>query len=138
VATTGSKPGGQKTGGRRVGSVNKRATLAAQKLAKTELTADVTVEAIRRGALFDIGKLFDNKGNLRPIHTLTEDERFCIAGVEVIIKNAEAGDGHTDRVHKIKVADRARYVEMAAKYHSLLIEKHEVKGNLVISHEVPE
>jgi hypothetical protein len=125
----GRPKGLPKTGGRKVGTVNKKATLIAAKLAETELSAASTVEAIRRGALYDIGKLFDAQGNLRPIHQLSEDERFCIAGVEVIIKNAEAGDGHTDRVHKIKVSDRARFVEMAAKYYGLLKERVEVDAS---------
>jgi hypothetical protein len=35
------------------------------------------------------------------------------------MKNAAAGDGVVDRVLKIKLADRSKYVEMAAKYHKL-------------------
>jgi hypothetical protein len=40
--------------------------------------------------------------------------------MEVIIKNAEAGDGVTDRVHKFKVWDKTRSLEMLAKHFALL------------------
>lgn len=65
-------------------------------------------------------------GDVRPLNDLTEEERSCIAGVEVVLKNAEAGDGITDRILKYKLEPRSKYVEMAAKYHSLLVEKVDV------------
>jgi hypothetical protein len=132
-APKGSNLGHPKRGGRRKGTPNKVASLAAVKLALTDLTAEVTVEAIRRGALYDVGALFDRAGDLRPLHRLTEAERFMIAGFEVVMKNAAAGDGKIDRVLKVKLAPRDRYVEMAAKYHALLTEKveHDVTDELL-------
>ncbi len=64
-----------------------------------------------------------NIGDLRPVHELTEEERTCIAGIEVVMKNATAGDGVIDRVLKLKIVDRSKYVEMAAKYHALFVEQ---------------
>lgn len=122
----GKPKGLPKSGGRVKGTPNRVATMAAVKLAKTELTAEVAVEAIRRGALYDPRKFFDEHGNLRPIHKLSEDEAFAIAGFEVIIKNAKAGDGVTDEIHKVKLVNRERFVEMAAKYHNLLKETLDV------------
>jgi hypothetical protein len=110
-------------GGRQKGTPNRIASLAAKKLAKTELTAEVTVETIRRGALYDVRTLFDAHGNLKPVHQLTEDEAMPIAGIEVQKrKNGE----DTDTVVKVRLADRGRYVEMAAKYHALLVDRTEV------------
>lgn len=119
----GRKGGGPK-GARGPQIHRKRA--AERLLRDAELNAENTIEAIRRGAFPDIGALFDDAGNLRPISELTEAERWNIAGLEVVIKNAAAGDGVTDRVLKLKWADRARYVEMAAKYHALLTERIDV------------
>jgi phage terminase small subunit len=93
-----------------------------------ELTATRTLEAIRRPLVADVRKLFDSNGNLRPITSLGDDEAALIAGFEVIVKNAEAGDGHTDKVHKIKIVDRARYVEMAAKHFKLLTDVQQQTG----------
>jgi hypothetical protein len=44
-------------------------------------------------------------------------------------RDAEAGDGHTDRVPKIRLQHQARYVEMAAK-HSALMEELDVSGDV--------
>jgi hypothetical protein len=58
-----------------------------------------------------------------------------ISGYEISLKNAEAGDGHVDRVLKVKLVDRARYVEMAAKHFQLLMENMKRSGNLTIVDE---
>ena len=38
--------------------------------------------------------LFDEHGHFRPIHTLPADVAALIASFEIVIKNAEPGDGH--------------------------------------------
>lgn len=91
-----------------------------------------TVEAIRRGQQYDIRQLLNDKGNFKPLHELTEEEAWCIAGAEVIVKNAEAGDGHTDKVLKLKFIDRRGYVELAAKHQGMLAEKVEIDAELVV------
>lgn len=96
------------------------AVLTEQRLAKVGLTVESVLEAIRRQVVGDIRALFDEVGNLKPISQLTEEEASLIAGFEIIKKNAEAGDGHIDTVHKVKLKDQSRYVEMAAKHFSLL------------------
>lgn len=125
--------------GRKKGVPNKRTQAVRERLLRDhELTAESTVEAIRRGALYDIRKFFDKKGNLRPLRELSEAEAWAIAGFEIVIKNVTAGDGKQDTVAKIKLMDRAKYVEMAAKHFGFLIEKVEHSGGIVLSHEVPE
>lgn len=118
---------GKKTGGRKPGSLNRRTSaLRARILRDEELSVEATVEAIRRGQQYDIRRLLNQDGNFKPIHELTEEEAWCIAGAEVIIKNAKAGDGITDTVLKLKFIDRGRYVELAAKHQGMLIEQREV------------
>ena len=46
-----------------------------------------------------------------------------------MVKNAKAGDGVTDEVLTVKLAERAKYVEMAAKYFGLLIERVELSAD---------
>lgn len=99
------------------------AAVAAKKavqLERAELSANRVLEEMRRLAFMDVGVLFDSAGNLRPLHTMTPEDRAAIAGVEVIIKNAEAGDGKTDKVHKIKLCDKVRVLEMLGKHYKLL------------------
>ena len=118
---------GKKTGGRKPGSLNKRTRAIRTQLLRDEaLTVESTIEAIRRGQQYDIRRLLDRRGNFKPIHQLTEEEAWCIAGAEIIIKNAKAGDGVTDTVLKLKFIDRRGYVELAAKHQGMLTEKVDV------------
>lgn len=94
----------------------------AKRLASTELSATRILEELRRLALSDTRSLFDAHGNLRPIHMMTAEEAACIASLEVIKKNAEAGDGVIDVVHKVKLWDKTRALEMLAKHFALLTE----------------
>ena len=43
-----------------------------------------------------------------------------------MLKNVEADDGRINRVQKLKIQDRKGFVEIAAKYHGLIIDRHEV------------
>lgn len=161
-APKGHRLGHVKAGGRVKGTPNKVATFAALKLRDTELSAEVAVEGIRRGMLFDIADLHYQEagqelyeedgpplndgtpalawrkgdvkrvwsvGDMKPLHELTEAQRWNIAGIEYVMKNATAGDGQIDRILKLKISDRTKYVELAAKYHSLLTEKIEISGD---------
>lgn len=96
---------------------------------RTELRVERVIEELRRLALGDIGKLFDELGNLKPLHTLAPEDRACIAGVEVVIKNAKAGDGVTDTIHKIKCWDKPKSLELLARYFGILKDKLEVSGD---------
>jgi len=106
------------------------ATGTAKQLEKAELTAQMVKDRLRLLAFQDIRQLFDADGNLRPVHELTDDAAAMVGGIEVIIKNAEAGDGVTDRVHKIKVVDPVKPLEMLAKHFKLLTEVHEHRFSL--------
>jgi phage terminase small subunit len=61
---------------------------------------------------------------------LTADEGACLAGFEVLIKNAKAGDGVTDTIHKFKLWDKVRALELYMKHYGMLIEKIEIKDGL--------
>lgn len=105
----------------------------ARQLDAAELSAITTLRAIQHQVVGDIRTLFDEHGKLRPITSLSFGEAALIAGFEVIVKNAEAGDGHTDIVHKVKLKDQARFVEMAAKHFGLLVDKIEHSGGIDIA-----
>lgn len=92
----------------------------AAQLAAADLSATRVLEEMRRLAFMDVGVLFDTAGNLRPLHLMKPADRAAIAGIEVIIKNAEAGDGKTDKVHKVKLCDKVRVLEMLGKHYKLL------------------
>lgn len=104
----------------------------AKQLDAAELTAVRVLEEMRRLAMVDLRSFFDEAGNLRPIHELTAEQGAALASFEVIKKNAEAGDGVIDTVHKFKVWDKPRALEMLAKHFGLLVEKVQHSGGLEI------
>ena len=79
-------------GPRLLGNVEVAKALAARQskqLETADLSAARVLEELRRLAFADIRAVFDENGNLRPIHTLTQEQAACIGGFEVIKKNAE-------------------------------------------------
>jgi len=98
-----------------------------RQLAKAELCAQMVKDAIKRNvadaAYGDKRRFFTASGKLRRVVDLTPDEADLLAGFEVIIKNAAAGDGHTDTVHKITLRrDHVQWTELAAKHLGMLID----------------
>jgi phage terminase small subunit len=68
----------------------------ARQLERLDLSAALTLDAIRRQVVGDIRNLFDADGNLIPISQLRPADAALIAGFEVVIRNAAPGDGHTE------------------------------------------
>ncbi len=107
----------------------------ARQLASAELSAVRVLEEYRRLAFVDLRGFFDDRGNLKAIKDLTPDQGAALASFEVIKKNAEAGDGVIDTVHKFKVWDKGKSLEALAKHFGLLEEKLDVTGELRITWE---
>lgn len=100
-------------------------------LAKAEVTAERVLKELGRLAFSDVRKLFDDKGNLLAIKSLDDETAPAVAGVEVVKRNVDSGDGKTDDIHKIKIWDKPRSLEMLAKHFSLLVEKQDI--NITVS-----
>src|SRR5262249_22199809 len=81
----------------------------------------------RRIAFADIRTFFDADGNPKPIQDLDDEQGACLAS-QVIIKNANAGDEHTDEIHKVKLWDKTRALEALAKHFGLVTERLEGGG----------
>lgn len=105
----------------------------AKQLDVAGLTAARVLEELRRLAMVDARSFWDEQGNLKPFSQLTAEQGSALAGFEAIIKNAKAGDGQTDMIHKIKLWDKPRALEMLAKHFGLLIDKVEHSGGLEIT-----
>ena len=83
-------------------------------------------------AYSDIRALFDEHGNLLPVHQLPAHVAASIASVEIVKKNLAAGDGQTDTVHKLKLWDKSKNLEMLFKHLGLLTERIEHSGGIDI------
>jgi len=102
----------------------------ARQLEKAELSAARVLEEMRRVSFANMKDYWTGKGarrRLKHIEELTDEQGACLAGHEVIIKNAEAGDGKTDKIHKLKLWDKLRSLEMLGKHFKLLTDVVQVE-----------
>lgn len=106
------------------------AAKTAKQLDKVDVTAERVKSRLAALAFSDIRGFYDAAGNLKPLHSLTEEQAAAIAQFEVIKKNAAAGDGVVDTVHKIRVTDQLKALEMLAKHFGLLTERVEHSGSI--------
>jgi phage terminase small subunit len=129
------------TGPRLLGNVGVAAAIAAgkgQQLASADISAARVLEEMRRLAFIDLRGYFTATGDLKPIGDLNAEQGSALAGLEVLIKNAKAGDGQTDTIHKFKVWDKTRALEMLAKHFGLLTEKLEHQGSVTFRWQTPD
>jgi len=121
-----------KLGGRPEGSKSaktlERERARAERLKEIGLSAQKVVDELAILGFANLQDFFDESGNLKPIHTLTREQAAALASAEVIKKNAEAGDGHIDVVHKFRVWDKVKSLETLAGYFGIL--KNSVNVNL--------
>ena len=104
----------------------------AKQLASADISAAKVLEELRRLAMVDLRSFFDEHGNFKAIKDLTPDQGAALASFEVVKKNAEAGDGQIDIIHKFKVWDKPRALEMLAKHFGLLVERIEMSGKVSV------
>lgn len=79
-------------------------------------------EALERAtviARLDIREFFWGDGMLKPVSEWTPEMGAQASRLEVIIKNAEAGDGHTDTVHKLAFHDVHKALEFLGRHHGV-------------------
>ena len=89
---------------------------------------------IRALGTYDIRKLFNDNGGLKPISEWPEDIARAVSALEISEEFDGSGDQRTQTgwLKKVKTVDRLKALEMAAKNLSMLTEKHEVSGNLTL------
>jgi len=111
-----------KKGGRPKGLSRKTlARLAGEQraLQQAEITAERTMLEIGRVAFADRSLVWQN-GRILPFDQWPADALALLEGFEVIVKNAAAGDGHTDTVHKVQLAKKIGALEILAKHFALM------------------
>lgn len=109
---------------------------AQQRLDRRGLTADRVLEEYRRLGFSNVQDLLDAAGNLRPLHELPAEVAAAISSIEVVMKNAAAGDGKIDRVLKIKLWDKTRTLNDLARHFALLVDRVEVSGDISLTAKI--
>lgn len=104
-----------------------------KRLAKADITADRILTELLRLATYDVRALYDAQGNVRPLSEWPDDVAAAVQGMDVVKRNIVAGDGHLDRVLKLRLANKDRALELLAKHLGLLTEKVEHSGGIEVS-----
>lgn len=106
--------------------------LAAEKAVMT--TADVLIEAMRI-ARFDVRKLFDERGALKPISEIDEETAAAIQSIEVFEEYAGQGASRVliGRTKRYKMADKNAALEKLFKHFGLYETDNKQKTDPVLS-----
>jgi len=103
---------------------------------RNNITQDRVVAQMARIAFGDIRSLFDEQGNLRPIHELSEDESAMIEALDVIEGKAEEGNVLL-QTKKVKLASKLAYLERLGKYKGLFNDKIEIEAKVEHQESTP-
>lgn len=103
-----------------------------QQLEAAGLRADRVLLELCRLAFLNPADFFHADGSAKLPQQLTVEQASALAGFEVLIKNAKAGDGEQDTIHKFKFWDKTRALELLAKHFGLLTQKIEVSGKVTL------
>ena len=107
---------------------------AAERLADL-IDPDRALREAARLAYSDVRQLFDQQGQLLPVHKWPDGLAAAIGGIEVIKRNVDSADGKTDDVIKVKVWDKGKALEMLFKHMNLFKEQIELSGGVTIKWE---
>ena len=109
------------------------AELEAALLTKHNMTADSVMRQLASIVHFDIRKLFDESGQLKPLADLDDDTAFALSSVEV--DNGYSGEGQEKQplvTTKIKMFDKNTAIANAMKHFKLLGDDQKNVGNTTI------
>jgi phage terminase small subunit len=106
--------------------------LVSERLEVAGVTADRTKHELARIAYFDIRRLFDESGNLKPIHMLDDDTAAGVAQITVEVKrdprrrgSAEDDEPIETTVVKIKAAPKMEALNLLSKHFKIVGEADE-------------
>lgn|SRR5262245_39379111 len=102
----------------------------AEQLAVAGLSAQRVLDELARVAFSDIRDLVDADGHLKPLHKLSDGTAGAIASIDVSSKN---GNGDPYTVHRIRLWDKMRALELLAKHYALLTERVDHGGEIVFT-----
>ncbi len=136
AAPKGHKKWGGKPKGYKAPEVLAREAGEARALTNESITAERVMLELARMAMADRTRIF-KEGKLLPLQDWPADCAALLEGAEVIIKNAQAGDGHTDTVHKVQLAKKQGALEILAKHFGIATERVIHDGTLTIEVKVP-
>lgn len=101
---------------------------------KSDISPKRILEELARLAFLDPRKLFDEQGNLIPIHKLDEESAAAIAGLDHDEIYSGRGEDRASigRTAKIKFIQKTQALELLGKYHKLFADHVDHSGSVGI------
>lgn len=127
---------------------DRRESLKASFDMRDDYLSEMVVRNLRQFADVDIGKAYDEAGNLLPLDRMPDDVRRCIAGFEVTVDDVQVSeaeqkqaDGSIVRVSrqaqtltkKVKLVDPAKAVELLGKYRKMFVDRMDHSGKVTLA-----
>jgi phage terminase small subunit len=106
--------------------LNKKVATIAE---RANVQAVDVLKEIKKLATSDIRKIFDEDGNLLPVHLLPDDVAASIASIEVVTSRIPGTEPvEVEHTHKIKFWDKRGSLELLGKHLKMFTEKVEMSG----------
>lgn len=109
----------------------------AKQIAGVDVTRERIVKELASVGFLDTRSFYLPDGSIKPVCDWSPEQGAAIGSMEVIIKNAAAGDGVTDRVLKFRAWDKTKALDSLAKIMGYLDNVVQHKGEIKIIHELP-
>jgi phage terminase small subunit len=111
----------------------------AQAIQASDLTPERIMRELARIGLLDIRRLYDENGDIRPLHTLGDDEAAAISSIEsTTSRSLEPGSSENPddqktierTLKKLKVHDKLSALTLAMRHHGMLNDTLKVSGSV--------
>jgi phage terminase small subunit len=102
--------------------------LKTERAERTEITSDRVLKEIGRLAFADIRSVFDESGQLLPVHMLPPEVAASIASIEVVTSKVPGGEPvDVEHTAKIKFWDKRGSLELLGRHLKMFTDKVEVE-----------
>lgn len=110
-----------------------------KRAAKVELNGDRVLNEITKLAFADIRKVFDQAGNLLPVHMLPDEIAASISSIEVVTSKIPGSEPvEVEHTAKIKFWDKRGSLEMLGRHLKLFTDKIEVDVTSSLAERIKE
>lgn len=101
---------------------------------RTGITQDKVLEQYARLAFFDIRKLYNSDGTLKPVHEWDDESAAAVNGIEAV----ELGTDLPGVVRKVKLADRRAALADIGKHLGMFLDRVEHSGSIDLAGAIEE